>query len=108
MCMARALEGTPGATIELLEESSDMHVQRSVVKPGGSIPEHSHDVSSSYVVVKGKGRVTGSAGRSVSTGDVVLIPAGRHHGWEGDHHEELTIVGVFAGPLKSHAHPHKK
>jgi quercetin dioxygenase-like cupin family protein len=99
--MARALEGTPGATIELLEEGGDMHVQRSVLKPGGSIPDHSHDVTSSYVVVKGKGRVTGSSGRSVSTGDVVLIPAGQNHGWEGGEGDELTIVGVFAGPLKS-------
>lgn len=99
--MARALEGTPGATIELLEESGDMHIQRSVVKPGGTIPDHSHDVASSYVIVKGSGRVTGSSGRSVSTGDVVLIPAGQSHGWEGGQGGELTIVAVFGGPLKS-------
>jgi quercetin dioxygenase-like cupin family protein len=95
--MAKALEGTAGAKIELLENGKDMHVQRSVIKAGGSIPDHSHTVSSSYVVVSGNGRLTGSSGRTVSTGDVVIIPAGQSHGWEGGQGEGLTIVGVFGG-----------
>ncbi|MBV9759652.1 MAG: cupin domain-containing protein [Acidobacteriaceae bacterium] len=96
--MAKALEGTPGASIELLEEGADMHVERSVIKAGGTIPEHSHKVASSYVVVKGSGELTGKSGRRVSTGDTVLIPAGQQHGWKGGEGDGLTIVGVFNGP----------
>lgn len=96
----KALEGTQRTKMELVEKGEDMYVLRSVIQPGGSIPEHSHQEASSYVVTAGKGQVTGSNARAVSQGDVVIIPAGKSHGWKSDK-DELTIVGVFTGEYKA-------
>jgi mannose-6-phosphate isomerase-like protein (cupin superfamily) len=93
-------EGTRGTTIELVHEGSDMHVQRSTIQAGGAIPNHQHDVPSSYVIVTGSGRSTGHHARDVKQGDTVLIPAGEHHGWESTGSETLVVVGTFSGPAK--------
>lgn len=97
MLEGKALEGTHGTSMEALEQNPDMDVLRSVIKAGGSIPEHQHKVASSYVVTAGGGKLTGANPRSVSTGDVVVIPAGGSHGWQAGEGQGLTIVGVFNG-----------
>ena len=97
MLERKALEGTHGTTMEALEQNADMEVLRSVIKAGGSIPEHQHKVASSYVVTAGSGKLTGTGARNVSAGDVVVIPAGGNHGWQAGEGQDLTIVGVLNG-----------
>ena len=85
---------TPGVNVEVVEHGTDMHVQRSVIRAGAKIPDHTHRVASSYVVVSGNGRATGDNPREVGPGDVVLVEANEVHGWRaGD--SEFVIVGTF-------------
>ncbi len=97
---ALSTEGTRGTTIELVHEDAGMNVQQSTIQGGGAIPDHQHDVPSSYVIVAGSGRATGQRARDVKQGDTILIPAGEQHGWESTGSEALVIVGTFSGPAK--------
>jgi quercetin dioxygenase-like cupin family protein len=83
------------AHIELVDHGSEMHVQQSTIEPGGQIEEHAHNVTSSYVVLGGKGRLTGAQGREIATGDVVVVEAHQKHGWANSGSEPLRLVGFF-------------
>lgn len=87
---------SPGASAEVLKQGRDTQVQRVVIEAGGNIPPHVHNVSSSYVVLSGKGRFVGNDGCSVAAGSVVHVPAGEVHGWQ-DVSESLEFVSVFNG-----------
>ena len=95
--MAKQLQSAPGVTIELVHEGDDMHLQRSILAPGAEIPEHAHDVASSYVVVSGNGYLTGDSGRDLGPGDSVLVAANAKHGWKNSGSDAFHIVGSFVG-----------
>jgi len=95
--MAKQLKTEPGVIIELVQDGAKMQVQRSILSPGSKIPEHSHQVASSYVVVAGHGRLTGTNGRDVGPGDAVVVDANAKHGWENSGSDAFHIVGAFAG-----------
>src|SRR4051794_7140242 len=93
--MAKLLEGGPGVTIQLVQQGSGMHVERSILAPGSQIAEHSHQVASSYVVVSGRGKITGAHAREMGPGDAVLVDAKAKHGWENTGSDAFHIVGSF-------------
>lgn len=95
--MSQQLQNAPGVTIELVHENDDMHLQRSILAPGAAIPEHTHVVTSSYVVVSGKGNLTGENGRDLGPGDSVLVAANAKHGWKNSGSDAFHIVGSFVG-----------
>lgn len=90
---------SPGAKAEVIEQGSDTQVQRVTVEAGGRIPPHAHDVSSSYVVLKGKARLVGPRERTVEPGSVVHVPAGEVHGWDDVGPDTLELVSVFNGAI---------
>jgi len=87
---------TRGVGIEVLESAKNIRIERSTISHGGSIAEHAHDVTSSFVVVSGSGQLTGDSPKAVRSGDAVVIRAGELHGWRNTGPESLQIVGTFA------------
>lgn len=84
------------AKVDLVEYGKDMQVHRAILDPGGKISNHAHDVASTYVVLNGRGRLTGPSDRDVKAGDVVLIDAGQVHGWANEGSDPLSFVAVFS------------
>ena len=93
--MTTQLQGCPGVTIELIQDSSAMNIQRSILAPGSQIPEHSHQVAETYVVVSGHGRMTGTHARAVGPGDAGLVNANESHGWHNNGSDVLHVLCSF-------------
>lgn len=68
------------------------------LEPGASIPEHTHNVEETVLVLGGSAECT-LAGESfpLETGDATWIPAGQAHGFRNTGDSVLRIFWVYAG-----------
>jgi quercetin dioxygenase-like cupin family protein len=53
------------------------------LEPGECLETHVHPIQSMIVVAEGRGRTKGDIEEGFSDGDIILIPPGCHHGFEG-------------------------
>jgi quercetin dioxygenase-like cupin family protein len=67
----------------LLPESARLAIGWVRLTPGETLEPHVHPIASMIVVATGRGRTLGDLEEDFSDGDVVVIPAGRQHGFVG-------------------------
>jgi quercetin dioxygenase-like cupin family protein len=66
-----------------LPESARLALSWVHLDAGESLDTHIHEIDSLIIVANGHGRVVGDLEDSFSEGDIVLIPQGHRHGFEG-------------------------
>jgi quercetin dioxygenase-like cupin family protein len=54
-----------------------------VLQCGETLETHVHPIQSMMVVYRGSGAMLGDLERAVAQGDVIVVPAGRRHGFTG-------------------------
>lgn len=78
---------------------SDDHSRISLfgIKPGQEIITHTHHGSHIWFVVEGTGEFTsGGTTRTISTGQIVIVPALEDHGIRNAAQENLVIASITA------------
>jgi quercetin dioxygenase-like cupin family protein len=77
-------------------EGPNFAMRRFIMKPGGSMPNHTNTVEHEQYVLRGQARVgIGDEVHEVRAGDVVFIPAGTPHWYQvrgGETFEFLCMV----------------
>jgi mannose-6-phosphate isomerase-like protein (cupin superfamily) len=90
------LPGPGGERFARVLEHGSMEVE--VYAPRGSDPQTPHDRDELYVIVRGSGEfVNGPDLHSFGPGDVLFVPAGVEHRFEG-FTDDLVVWVVFYGP----------
>ena len=62
--------------------------------PGEQLEPHVHSIASMIVVAEGQGRTLGDLEEPFRAGDVIAIPAGRHHGFVGAGEDGFWALSV--------------
>jgi mannose-6-phosphate isomerase-like protein (cupin superfamily) len=68
---------------EFMPDASDVSVSWVVLQHGEVLEPHVHPIQSMMVVYSGSGEMLGDLQQPVAEGDVIVVPAGRHHGFRG-------------------------
>ena len=95
------LAGTKGCIVQWLiskEQGAKRYAMRLfTLRPGGNIPLHEHhDTEHEIYVIEGKGSFDdGKKKSSVSSGDVLFIPAGEKHSFVNQTHHDLKFICVI-------------
>ncbi len=94
----------PGVTTRMLFSSKTGSAQLCIFQqwcdPGLGAPEHLHAVEEVLAVLEGKAdvRVDGKV-QTVTSGQQVLIPAGRWHGFRNTGETVLVVQATLAAPV---------
>lgn len=68
-----------------------------VIRPGGSVPMHSHDNEEVYTILEGSGRITvGDEKQEVSAICSIYLPPGQAHSLVNTGNEDLTMMFVYS------------
>ena len=96
---AEEVERCVDTTIQVLlgpDEVSCFYTRQFTIAPGGSIPAHRHDsIEHDQVMLAGEMVLTlAGQERTVTTGDVVYIPAGTAHAYRNDGDEPVRFLCI--------------
>lgn len=68
---------------EFMPDPEQLSVSWVVLKSGETLQTHVHPIQSMMVVYEGSGEMLGDLERPIARGDVIVVPAGRRHGFTG-------------------------
>jgi quercetin dioxygenase-like cupin family protein len=68
---------------DFMPNASEFSVSWVQLEHGETLDPHVHPIQSMMVVYAGSGRMLGDLARPISEGDVIVVPAGRQHGFTG-------------------------
>ncbi|WP_437669206.1 cupin domain-containing protein [Sorangium sp. So ce131] len=77
-----------------IPENARLAVAWTRLDPGKSLAPHVHPIPSMIIVCQGEGRLLGELERPLAAGDIVLVPAGRSHGFSGSEPSGIVALSV--------------
>ncbi len=79
------------------DENGRLSASLVVIKPGGEIVPHTHEVLEVFYIMKGSGSALVNGERiKAEAGNVIIAPAKSEHGLINEGSEELELYAVFS------------